>query len=319
MKGKNLAINRKDGFFMKKRLIIALLLAFTLLLASCGASGGSLSDGEYESPSYSVGDKVYEDGMNGAFGDAGEVAGEIDRKIVKTVNETVETEDYDGFIKALVTAVSEAGGYVANSSFTGGGIYGTASGRRASFEVRIPSESLSDFTGAVDGLGAVTQYTESLSDLTLSYVDITSRISVLEAEESALLSILATATKTEDILAIRESLTEVQGELASLRSRQRVIDDKVAYSTVNITLREVNRVKAARPSFGEEIGVSFTESLEEIGGGFRAFAVWLIGDSLYILLVLALALLVILAARKILRRLGKKEGSEEKKEEEVKS
>ncbi len=267
---------------MKKRLILTFILALALVFTvSCGSGGDDYgaSRGDYE-----------EDWSGGALGDKYEstsdsLVGETDRKIIKTVTETVETEDYDGFIDSLREAVSAAGGYIANSSFTGGGIYNKDTNRRASFEIRIPAERLSEFTNAVDGIGAVTYYQEGVNDVTLTYVDISSKISVLEAEEAALLEILSKAATTSDLIAIRESLTDVQSELASLRGQKQVLDDRVSYSTVNLTLREVARVKAAEPSFFEEIGGNFAESLENIGGGFRAFAVWLIGDSLYILLV----------------------------------
>ena len=288
----------------------------TLALAvSCGAgnSGGAAApDG-------------WDGGWTGGYGDAEnkndsltDSAGGIstDRKIIKTVTETVETEDYDGFIDELRDAVSAAGGYISNSSFTGGGIYSQTTNRRASFEIRIPAESLSEFTEAVDGLGAVTYYQEGVTDVTLTYVDISSKISVLEAEETALLEILSKAQTTQDVIAIRESLTDVQSELASLRAQKRVLDDKISYSTVNLTLREVARVKEAEPSFFDEIGGNFMDSLENIGGGFRAFFVWLIGDSLYIILVAAVAVGAIFLLRHLLRRIKAKRDSVKKQENE---
>lgn len=284
---------------MKKRLILTLILVLALVFTvSCGSGDNDYGAdrGDYEA-----------DWSGGAFGDKNEstgesLVGESNRKIIKTVTETVETEDYDGFIDSLRDAVSAAGGYIANSSFTGGGIYSQATNRRASFEIRIPAERLSEFTDAVDGIGAVTYYQEGVNDVTLTYVDISSKISVLEAEEAALLDILSKAATTSDLVAIRTSLTDVQSELASLRGQKQVLDDKVSYSTVNLTLREVARVKAAEPSFLEEIGGNFAESLENIGDGFRAFAVWLIGDSLYILLVGGALVGVLFLARYLLRR-----------------
>ena len=284
-----------------KKIIFSLILVFALVfLASCGAKGGDIMDFEPSHPG------AYEDSVvdkeNSVEIGSGSLA-DADQKIIKTVYETVETEVYDDFITALRAAVSEAGGYIASSNYNGGGIYNSATNRRASFEIRIPAEGLGGFTDAVGGIGAVTYYEESASDVTLTYVDITSRISVLEAEEAALLSILARAESTADILTIRSSLSDVQSELASLRAQKKVIDDKVAYSTVNLTLREVKRVSVAKPGFFEEIGNEFTDSLEDIGSGFRGFFVWLIGDSLYILLVCAVLFGVFLLARLAVRRI----------------
>ena len=296
---------------MKRRIILlSLLIAALVFTCSCSGSGDAEAPG-------SAGDGW----MGGVLEDKNESSGADkivleDRKIIKTVSETVETERYDDFIDELRAAVTAADGYIANSSFTGGGIYNQTTNRRASFELRIPADGLEAFVAAVDGLGAVTYYEERVTDVTLNYVDISSRISVLEAEEQALLSILANASGTSELLAIRDSLIDVQSELASLRGQKQVLDDKISYSTVHLTLREVKRVKEAQPGFFEEIGGNFSESLENIGDGFRGFFVWLIGDSLYILLVGAVAfgafLLVRLAARRIRASRAKKqsEGNE---------
>lgn len=284
-----------------KKIILAVLLILTVAFcASCGAKGGDM---EAMDPSYPG---AYEDSVTDKEGSielGGGSYSDAEQKIIKTVYETVETESYDEFIEKLGAAVTEAGGYIASSNYTGGGVYNSLTDRRASFEIRIPAGALGSFTAAVDGIGAVTYYEESAKDVTLTYVDITSRISVLEAEEEALLSILSRAQSTADLLTVRSSLTEVQSELASLRAQKKVLEDKVAYSTVHLTLREVNRVKTASPGFFEEIGDEFADSLEDLGEGFRAFFVWLIGDSLYILLVGAIAVGAFFLLRAVIRRI----------------
>ena len=287
---------------MKKILIAFILIAALIFLASCGGKGGvdlapsvpgDIGDMEYS-------DEVLPD-KEVSLGGGSLV--NADQKIIKNVYETVETEKYDEFIESLREAVAAAGGYISSSNYSGGGIYSSQNSRRATFEMRIPAERLGDFTGVVDGLGVVTYYEESATDVTLTYVDVVSKISVLEAEETALLSILASAKNTSEILAIREPLSDVQSSLASLRSQKKVIDDRVAYSTVRLALREVKSVSAAEPGFFEEIGDEFMDSLEDIGGGFRGFFVWLIGDSLYILLVGAVATGAFFALRAIIRRI----------------
>ena len=301
---------------MKKKILLAILMITSvLLLASCGRGGDVYEPSYPNDMEYS--DEVLPD-KDGSLG-TGDSLVDADHKIIKTVYETVETESYDEFIEGLREAVTAAGGYISSSNYSGGGIYSTQANRRATFEMRIPAERLGNFTGTVEGLGAVTYYEESARDVTLTYVDVTSKISVLEAEEAALLSILANAKTTSEILAIRNSLSEVQGDLASLRAQKNVIDDRVAYSTVNLTLREVKRVSVAEPGFFEEIGDEFSDSLDDLGDGFRAFFVWLIGDSLYILLVGAIAVGVFFILRGVIRRIkatrvNKKVGKEQKTE-----
>ena len=97
---------------MKKRIILAALLALTLLF--CVSCGGAMKGDAYapDAPSLDSG----ADGWGGgAFGDKEDVNDSLtdssitsvpDRKIIKTVNQTVETEEYDKFIDDLRTAVT---------------------------------------------------------------------------------------------------------------------------------------------------------------------------------------------------------------------
>jgi len=103
----------------------------------------------------------------------------------------------------------------------------------------------------------------------------------------------------------------VQGELASLRGQKKLLDDKISYSTVSLTLREVRRVKEAEPGFLDEIRDNFGESFQEIGGALRAFAVWIIGDSLYIILVSVAAVSLFFLVRSIIRRKKVKKNEED--------
>ena len=62
-------------------------------------------------------------------------------------------------------------------------------------------------------MATVSYFEEKQLDVTLNYVDIVSRIEVLEAEKVALTSLLEKATTTADILAIRSQLEKVIEEL----------------------------------------------------------------------------------------------------------
>ena len=60
---------------------------------------------------------------------------------------------------------------------------------------------------------------------------------------------------------------------------------------------------SAELGFFEEIGNEFSDSLEDIGEGFRGFFVWLIGDTLYILIVCAIATAAFFVLRAVIRRI----------------
>ena len=284
---------------MKKRLFLTLLLCFTILLSFVGCDSsrgydhptenGMLAGGDYgvDSPSKSEG------------------GASSDRKIITTVNERVETETYDAFVEGLKEAVSEAGGYFVSSSYSGKGKE-DGKDRYASFEIRVPAEKLSDFSGKVGTLGTVLSYKETANDVTLSYVDLESRISVLAAEETALLSILANASTTSEVLEIRKTLSDTQATLASLRAQKQTYDTLVAYSTVHLTVNEVAHARSEDGSFFSEVGDTFMASMSAIGGFFRGVGVFVLGFSPILLFIAAVGVAIFLLVRVSFRHGAKK-------------
>lgn len=289
---------------IKKTLVILLALTMILslsFLASCSKSN-----------SYMGGDAgVPENGYGGGYatdadGKENTVLDEENRKIIKNVNESVQTDNFDVFLDSLNEAIAEAGGFVSSSSYNGNSYYNDSTLRTANITIRIPAENLSSFTEKVDSMSVVTYYNEYMDDVTGQYIDVTSRIAVLEAEETALLEILKTATTTSDMLDIRTRLLDVQSDLASLRAQRDSIDNRVEYSTVILYIREVRRAVAQNVGFFEEVGGNFLDSVYDIGEGIRAFAVWLLGDILYIVLVCGIIAGAFFLVRFLVRKYGKK-------------
>lgn len=296
---------------LTKILTVLILTLLTLVFAVSCSKGGeadynggaTTDDGGYTGSGSS----------NSGYGDKGESDSSAlieDRKIIKNVNETVQTDKYDEFITSLYEAISAAGGYVSDKNERGQSYYNNEALRYASFTVRIPAEALSDFTARVDSLAVVTYYSESQLDVTTAYIDTESRIAVLEAEETALLDMLTHATSVDTALSIRTRLVAVQSDLASLKRQLASYDDKVAYSTVYLNVNEVHRAVEKNQTFFEEVGGNFKDSLYEIGEGLRAFAVWILGDFLYILLFLAVATAVFFLLRFIFKKFRAKNKSD---------
>ncbi|MBQ7386703.1 MAG: DUF4349 domain-containing protein [Clostridia bacterium] len=266
----------------KIKIILTALVAVTLVLvlASCSKAydnsfspnmgGADIADKEVSTeklPGNSLGEVLDED-----------------RKIIKNVYESIHTDKYDDFMSRLRDAISEAGGYISSASYNGSSYYNEDALRRANLVIRVPAENLDKFTTTVDSLGIVYSYNESMSDVTAAYVDVESRISVLKAEETALLEMLSLAKNVSETLEIRTRLNQVQSDLASLEAQKKTYDSLVAYSTINMSVSEVRRAESVNPSFFEEVSGTFSDSLADIGDGLRDFAVWFLGNIIYIII-----------------------------------
>ena len=293
--------NRGFRYIRHAVLLVLILLLFSF--ASCSADMGDLSAVPNQSPSMG-------ESENGSILQ-GEAIKTDNRKIIKTVNETIETEDYDAFLEAMKASVSASDGYISSSSYSGS--KESSSSRRASFEIRIPAEGLDAFTGAIGGIGTVTSYNETQQDISIAYVDVQSRIEVLEAERSALLEILAQASYTSEMLEIRAHLEDVQAELASLEAQMRVYNDRIAYSTVHLTVYEVAReVAPIKDTFFAKLGGAFVDSLGGALSFLEGLAIVLLGGSPYFILLGLIGFVIFLSIYLPCRHRAKKREKETK-------
>jgi len=101
----------------------------------------------------------------------------------------------------------------------------------------------------------------------------------LEATETQLLKIMETATKTEDILAIQQQLTNVRGQIEQIKARTLYLERTSSTSLINISMQEAVlalKFNAEKVSAGTDEEIKFTS---EVIGGFAPYNyVWDFGD-----------------------------------------
>ena len=129
------------------------------------------------------------------------------RKLIKNVNLNVETEQFDVLLPNLQKRVTALGGYIEDmSSYSRNDNYsadfqGTKYLRYASMTVRMPKENLDAFLEEVGEQTNVVSRSESVTDVTLQYVDLESHKKALTTEQDRLLELMEQAQTVEDIIA----------------------------------------------------------------------------------------------------------------------
>ncbi len=220
------------------------------------------------------------------------------QKLIKNVYMDVETKEFDTLIENLSKKVTEMKGYIESSQVSGNS-YQYENMRFASLTIRIPSNLLDQFVSIVEKDANVTNKTEGTQDVTLQYVDMSSHVEALRAEQKSLMKILEAATKVEDIIQIQAQLTQVRYEIESYESQLRTYDNLVDYSTVTVSINEVKRETSTQTeSFAEKISARFTTNLYNISQGFQAFIIWLISSIPYIIIWALIIVLFIFIYRK---------------------
>lgn len=300
---------------MKTGKILAILMALSLL-AGCSAKAANDSadsammkseysmsyDAEYgyvvESTTAASG--IYDTSENL---DSSTDVSVTEQKIIKTVDVTAETEDMDTLLASIAEKVAELGGYMERQEVYNGSAYSSRRNRNADMTIRIPVEKLNGFMDQVAGLSNVVNKTESIDDVTLTYVATESRVKALETEEERLLELLAKAESMSDLLEIESRLTEVRYELESYTTQLLVLQNKVSYSTVNLYVSEVvEYTPVAEETVWQRISGGFMDSLEGIWNGVVEIFVFLAANLPYLVVIGAVGTVVVL----LLLRSGKK-------------
>ena len=289
---------------MKMRVLLASLLALSLLLGGCGGAammetGSAANKGaDMAEPEYAM-DSV-------STGESGSVQLPVEQKLIRKIWLDVETNDMDALLENVEAKIAELGGYVEGRQMQNGSIYASRRYRHGSLTVRIPAEELDKFVSGVSGVANVVSNRETTEDVTLSYVENESRVKALETEQDRLLELLAKAESMDDILRIESRLTEIRSELEAVKSTLRVYDNQVNYSTVYLDIDEVTEYTEPEPeTVWQRMGTGIVKSWKNMVKGLGNLLVFLVVALPYLLPIGAVATVVILLAR------GKKKAKKE--------
>ena len=301
---------KKGDVEMKKLFAIILCAVIAFSFAACGAKSNDAAPNEsgmaiaQDSAIKYTADEKFELYSNAAGG-SGDVKAPASQntqneKIIKTVELSVETKEYEAYLKSLTASVSAAGGYVETSTTDLGS--STYSNRYATYTVRIPSANLDAFINAANEKGTVVSKTENQQNVTLEYVDLESRIEAYKTEKATLTGLLEKAASLENVLAIQERLSEVNYQIETYTSQLKVLENRVSYSTVTMRINEVERVTESKPTVWSRIKNRFLNNLDILADGFIDLVVTVVGG-LPVIVPLGIGIfLAIIIIRKIIRK-----------------
>lgn len=310
---------------MKKRMILPMLAVLGMVLTGCGGSGNSkvsmdsaaAAEEAYDTGGGYVTDDIYsyaqengyaeedvaDDAEAEAEGSESPKVANANRKLIKNVNLQVETEEFDALLSTIERKTEALSGYIEESYTYNGSEYRGRENRNASLTIRIPAGKLNDFLSEVSEASNVISRNDSVTDVTLQYVDMDSHKKALIAEQDRLLELLDQAENIEDIITIESRLSEVRYQIESMESKLRTMDNQVSYSTVYLSIEEVKQLTPVKEqSVGEKIVTGFTRSLTNVGMGIMNFGIGLIINLPYLLLLGVIITVAVLVIRVVIKK-----------------
>jgi chemotaxis protein histidine kinase CheA len=130
--------------------------------------------------------------------------------------------------------------------------------------MRLPAASLRKAMDELGELGIVQSRTLQAEDVTTEYVDLESRIKVLQDTQAQLLALLEKAKTVEEALHVRRALDDVTLELEAALGRMRQLTNLISFSTLTVYLYELGPTQPLPSSndpfpWVDELGVETTE------------------------------------------------------------
>ena len=240
-------------------------------------------------------------------------------KIIYTASVSIETTEFDKAVAALENQVQKIGGFVESSNVTGDTQYNsdgttTVVNRWAYYTVRIPCDHFESFLHETEGFGNVTSTSRDAQNVTSAYTDYEARLSSLNTQEERLLDMLSKSTDVETLIALEQRLSDVRYEIESIERNLRNYDAQIRYSTIDLTIREVELYTPTVPirrSFGEKLEIALSDGWTQFMRGTQNLLLGLAASLPALILLLVLAAAVIICIRiRVKKRKAKKAAAE---------
>ena len=300
---------------MKKNLTL-LLLVFGLLASACSAAAppstqtvelraiSKAGDGadffleEEEAvskssiPSDGAQNVAYDEATSGG-GEATELQAANERIILKNASMTLSVEDPASAMNAFIAMAEQMGGFVVSSNLYYYQIENGTEVPQASISMRVPAERLDEaLTQIESGAGRVLNKSLGGQDVTREYTDLGSRLANLQEAENQLVIIMASATKTQDVLDVHNQLIFIREQIEVIQGQMKYFEQSAAFSVINLEIVADAAVQPLTVGGWEPVGVAkdaiqaLVNSLTGIANAVIWLALYVLPNALVIILPL---------------------------------
>ena len=261
-----------------------MLLALVAMAAACGAGGDRASSAKDAAASTTAAE-------GGGLALATGVPVQASRSIIATAELVVEVADARSAAKKAGEVAAAAGGFLSQQDAQPGeGV--------VRMTLRVPTEEFEATMARFEGLGDVQSQRIDTQDVTDQVVDLEGRIASARVSVERVRQLLERSGDVTQLATVEGELARREADLESLLGRQRVLDDQVALATIGLELRGPHA-----ESTGDEPLPGFFGGVRRGWDGFVIAASVAVTGLGYALPFLGVALLVVLVALRLRRRL----------------
>lgn len=231
-------------------------------------------------------------------------------KVITTIDLNFETTKFDETTTELMKLTEKYKSYVENSNISYNQHYNNKSYKHGYFVIRVPKNDVIKFKSDLNGIGNILSESTNKEDVSKQYRDTESRLRVITTKEERILSLLEKAEKIEDIIALENQLSEIIYEKENLQNSLMNIDDKVDFSTINISIQEVENLRnteTAETTFGTRVSNALKDSIYQFKINLQGIVISIIYLIPSLVILAPLVYLVYWIAKKIRIKRTKKD------------
>ena len=286
-------------------ILFILILLWAVAVTGCSTASHEMSADFAEAPSADVGENGGEaTAKSTATNRAGENSASPakPRFIIYTGSLELTVRDTRKTVEEIRQITADEGGLVSESR-----IYESHKGQfAADLSLRIPENRFDDFIAQLEELGEAANVHKSSEDVTLTYLDLETRIQNMKTSEKRLREILAGAETVEDILTVEQELSRVRGEIETMTAEFTYLQDQVSFSTINVFVGEeaLDTGSVSQKPFahiGKRMKEALFQSINFVSTA-AAFTLVALATLLPVLVVLALVALIVIWVVRVIRR-----------------
>ncbi|MCR4716314.1 MAG: DUF4349 domain-containing protein [Lachnospiraceae bacterium] len=307
---------------MKKIIVYLLVMVMALSFAGCGNSnkGYTTADknnepaydmGEYDEGGYSTGideysaaeaknadvmtDESYDEASD-EYSEASDSNVDLDSTVTAkaaastaTINKdmlvyrgnvSIESTKFDESYEKIKNMIKDYDAFLESENLTSD-YY-----KNYTANIRVASNKYEDFMESTGDVGTIKSKNSNAENVSQEYSDTAKALEIYEAKEARYIEQIKTIKDEQALIKLEETLTNLQVTIAQLKTRKSQIETDVAYSYVNISLREVAVIEEGDDStFADRL----KNTLSESGENFLGFL-----ENLLFFLINALPILVVL-------------------------
>lgn len=287
---------------MKKSAIISIAMC-ALLLTACGSSSKSSdtsaamngysyydeAGGSYAAEDYDYDDSVQlaspaetaaagvSSGLSDGDSDSGLSADSVNKEmLVYSCTISIDVLDFKNALDTFKASLDSYGGFIESENYSDGGYSGryyyadSEKWQTYTATVRVPSKNYDAFCNSAAQLGDLRSKDADVQNLSREYSDLATTLEIYEAKEARYIALLADITDDEYAVAIERELTDVQIQIANIKTRMNEIQTDVAYSYVYITINEVKEY-TAEPVKTDTFFERLSATVSDAASGFLDF------------------------------------------------